>query len=135
MEFFFVCGFQEVRATLCWWPRDLRLPVQPIPDWTMKQQCCLTVSVRVSANSAVILQRKGSKPQASFNLHIVYMTLHACHVFLSLPDASIPRFAEMFRLVLGCLISDTKYGCDFRGSEVRNVILYKSWCFNSFLRG
>jgi hypothetical protein len=45
-------------------------------------------------------------------------------VFPSVTRASILRYAAMFRLVLGCLISDTHYGCEFRAAEIRNLILY-----------
>jgi hypothetical protein len=41
--------------------------------------------------------------------------------FHHLQKLKLPRYAAMFILILDCLISD---GCDFRVSEIRNLVLY-----------
>jgi hypothetical protein len=45
-------------------------------------------------------------------------------MFQSLPEATIHIYAAVFRLVLGCIISDILHGCDFREPEIRSVCMY-----------
>jgi hypothetical protein len=61
--------------------------------------CLCQFWCNISPHRATVL-----KPNVNFNLHICIWTLH---MFPSLPKASIPRYAAMFMLVVGCLISDT----------------------------
>jgi hypothetical protein len=109
----------------------LSIPFSTVVYWKLKEQCCLTVSVCFRQFSCNIFayRTKASKPNVSFNLHVVYMNL-IIYIITCISCVSTAsrhfnsRYAAMFRLVLGCLISDAYDSCDFRASEIRNLILY-----------
>jgi hypothetical protein len=108
-------------------------------EWAFKQQCCFTVNVCLTANSDVIFwlsmlrfrNHIGVRTCILFMWTKLDMIQHVYFVLSSLLEASIPRYVAMFRLVLGCLISNIKHGYGFRASEIRNLIVYS--CVYSFL--
>jgi hypothetical protein len=120
-----------------------------VVDWRLKQQCCFTVRVCVSANSDVIfspaeLRFRSSAWVLTCTLFIStqsYTLKHVYHVFPSLRKAQIPRYAAMFRLV-GAIISlldiihrpvfILKNNVSKTGFCLRNVVfLNKDWTMDN----